>query len=97
MNKRFSLLKEIIPSEMMLTVPNSAFYALINTGDGLKSFDFLLERNVATCPGSKFGFTSSGTVRVSLAGASNKFAEDLNMLGKGLLEWEEFVSGSSRL
>ena len=97
MNKRFSLLREIIPSEMMLTVPNSAFYSLINTGDGLKSFDFLLERNVATCPGSKFGFTSSGTVRVSLAGASNKFVEDLNMLGKGLLEWEEFVSGNSRL
>ena len=97
MNYRFRLLKEIIPSEMMLSVPNSAFYALLTTGDDLKSFDFLLERNVSTCPGSKFGSASSGTVRVSLAGASKRFVEDLNMLGKGLLEWREFVGSNSLL
>lgn len=93
MRNRLSSLVQRVPEESIHTKPNSAFYALLNTGTrgGDEAFKFLLERNVATCPGSKFGANSINTVRVSLAGKSETFERDLEMLTQGLAEWYEQV------
>ena len=73
----------------MKTSPNAAFYSLIDTGarGGDAAFNFLLDRNVATCPGSKFGDNSKNSLRVSLAGSSDTFELDIAMLSSGLAEW----------
>ncbi len=86
MKKRFEALNDLFGNDYIDVVPNSAFYALINTGDlsGDDVFRLLLDRNVATCPGSKFGQNSINTIRISLAGNSDFFENDLNMLSSGL-------------
>jgi aspartate/methionine/tyrosine aminotransferase len=86
---RFRFLETVVPTKMLLIKPNSAFYALIETGDDLKSFDFLLARNVSTCPGSKFGTNSQHCLRVSLAGSEENIVRDMEMLGRALFEWQE--------
>lgn len=93
MRNRLSSLTKRVPEGSMHTKPNSAFYALLDTGErgGDEAFIFLLERNVATCPGSKFGANSINSVRVSLAGNSETFERDLEMLTKGLAEWSDMV------
>lgn len=80
MRFRFSELTRILPKNAFLIKPNSAFYALIHTGDAEKSFNFFLNYNVATCPGSRFGDTSKESLRVSIAGKSENFEKDLNLL-----------------
>ena len=89
MRNRLSSFTKRVPEGSMHTKPNSAFYALLDTGErgGDEAFIFLLERNVATCPGSKFGANSINSVRVSLAGNSETFERDLEMLTQGLAEW----------
>jgi len=87
MTKRIDFFLENIPSEMILSKPNSAFYAIIQTGGDEDCFEFLMSRNVSTCPGSKFGTATKGTVRISLAGDEKNFEKDISMLSNALLEW----------
>jgi aspartate aminotransferase len=88
MTKRIEFLIHTIPSEMVLSKPNSAFYAIIQTGGKEGCFEFLMSRNVSTCPGSKFGTATNGTVRISLAGAEDNFKKDISMLASALDEWK---------
>lgn len=89
MARRLNLLSKNVPEGSLQTKPNSAFYSLVNTGShgGDQAFKFLMDRNVSTCPGSKFGFNSKDSVRVSLAGSSETFEKDLDMLTSALKEW----------
>jgi aspartate/methionine/tyrosine aminotransferase len=91
MQRRLNLLHKEVPRKSIDTIPNSAFYALLGTGNksGDLAFEFLLDRNVSTCPGSKFGSNSLNTVRVSLAGHLETFESDVSMLSSGLNEWFE--------
>ena len=84
MKNRFKLLQEYIPSDLFMIQPNSAFYALLRVRDDAQAFEFLMNRNVSTCPGSKFGKQSSNSLRISLAGSAQNFSKDLNMLYSGL-------------
>ncbi len=88
MKKRFEALNDVLGKDFINVAPNSAFYALINTGalSGDAVFKLLLDRNVSTCPGSKFGKNSINAIRISLAGNSNLFENDLRMLSSALKE-----------
>jgi aspartate/methionine/tyrosine aminotransferase len=90
MARRLKFAAGAIPQGLMRTEPNAAFYALISSGkhDGESAFNFLLERNVSVCPGSKFGENSRNSLRVSLAGASDTFELDIQMLSAALNEWQ---------
>jgi aspartate/methionine/tyrosine aminotransferase len=88
MVSRFHKLTEFVPRVLLRQLPNSAFYAMIETGDDIRSFNFLLENGVATCPGSKFGNSAQGAVRVSLAGSAMTFDKDLELLGSALVKWQ---------
>jgi aspartate/methionine/tyrosine aminotransferase len=89
MSRRLDFASKAIPQGLMKTQPNAAFYGLVDTGNrgGEAAFNFLLDRNVSTCPGSKFGKNSINSVRVSLAGSSETFERDVEMLACGLKEW----------
>lgn len=89
MARRFRVAGNSIPSGLLKTKPNAAFYSLIDTGDrgGDAAFKFLLNRNVSTCPGSKFGENAKNSIRVSLAGSSETFERDIQMLSLALEEW----------
>lgn len=91
MTRRIDFLLQNIPSEMILSKPNSAFYAIIQTGGKEDCFEFLMSRNVSTCPGSKFGTATNGTVRISLAGAEKNFEKDISMLSNALNEWSSLI------
>ena len=87
MRQRHDLLFNTLPNNAMLTKPNSAFYAMIETGDAEKSFEFFMERNVATCPGSKFGSAAKSALRISIAGKSENLSKDFTMLLGAYNEW----------
>lgn len=87
MTKRFKLLRKIMPSDSFLTHPNAGFYALVKTGNAEKAFDFFLEKNVATCPGTRFGNSTNAALRISIAGNSNNFEKDLMLLKNAFIEW----------
>jgi len=87
MKRRHELLLNLMPNDAMLVKPNSAFYAMIETGNGEESFNFFLERNVATCPGSKFGSAASTALRISIAGNSDNLTRDFEMLYNAYTEW----------
>jgi aspartate aminotransferase len=89
MGRRLQFLADSIPKGLLQTTPNAAFYSLIDMGTrgGDEGFSFLLDKNVSTCPGSKFGQNSKNSVRVSLAGPADKFETDIQMLSKALSEW----------
>jgi aspartate aminotransferase len=89
MSRRLQFLADALPSGLLQTTPNAAFYSLIDMGakGGDEGFEFLLNRNVSTCPGSKFGQNSRNSVRVSLAGPADKFEMDVQMLTSALDEW----------
>jgi aspartate/methionine/tyrosine aminotransferase len=89
MGRRLEYLSESLPIGMLQTSPNAAFYALIDTGNrgGDEAFKFMLDRNVSTCPGSKFGDNSKNSVRVSLAGSDKTFEKDVSMLVSALKDW----------
>ena len=87
MKRRHDLLLNLMPNDAMLVKPNSAFYAMIETGNGKDSFSFFLERNVATCPGSKFGPAASTALRISIAGNSNNLNRDFEILYNAYAEW----------
>jgi aspartate/methionine/tyrosine aminotransferase len=91
MSRRLEFAAKAIPQGLMKTQPNAAFYGLIDTGNrgGEAAFNFLLDRNVSTCPGSKFGKNSVNSLRVSLAGSGETFEQDVDMLSSGLKEWSE--------
>ena len=91
MTRRIDFILENIPPEMIVSKPNSAFYAIIQTGGKENCFEFLMSRNVSTCPGSKFGTATKGTVRISLAGAEKNFEKDISMLSNALLEWRSLI------
>jgi aspartate/methionine/tyrosine aminotransferase len=91
MTKRIDFLLQNIPSEMILSKPNSAFYAIIQSRGNEDCFEFLMSRNVSTCPGSKFGTATNGTVRISLAGAEKNFEKDILMLSNALKEWSSLT------
>ncbi len=86
MARRLSFAAKSIPAGLLKTQPNAAFYSLIDTGNhgGEFAFDFLLERNVSTCPGSKFGENAKNSLRVSLAGSRETFEHDIQMLSTAL-------------
>lgn len=88
MKSRFETLNHVLRNDCIEVAPNSAFYALLNTGElnGDDIFKLLLDRNVATCPGSKFGKNSINTIRISLAGSADLFENDLRMLSTALDE-----------
>jgi aspartate/methionine/tyrosine aminotransferase len=90
MSQRLEFFKNSLPSGLLQTSPNAAFYALINIGDrgSEAAFKFLLDRNVSTCPGSKFGENSKNFVRVSFAGPENNFVMDIEMLTSALTDWD---------
>ena len=90
MSWRLQFLADSLPEGLLQTKPNAAFYSLIEMGEqgGDQGFSFLLEKNVSTCPGSKFGQNSKNSVRVSLAGAADRFEEDVNMLASALAQWK---------
>jgi aspartate/methionine/tyrosine aminotransferase len=90
MSWRLQFLADSLPEGLLQTKPNAAFYSLIEMGErgGDQGFSFLLEKNVSTCPGSKFGQNSKNSVRVSLAGAEDRFEEDVNMLASALAQWK---------
>lgn len=90
MARRLKFTTDAIPEGLMRTEPNAAFYALISSGkhNGESAFNFLLERNVSVCPGSKFGENSRNSFRVSLAGSSETFELDVQMLSSALNEWQ---------
>lgn len=87
MKERFRILEELIPSEFLIVKPNSAFYALIRVNNDTEAFEFLMNRNVSTCPGSKFGQLSSNALRISLAGDGENFSKDLQMLKEALYQY----------
>lgn len=89
MSERLKYVAESLPVGTLETSPNAAFYSMINMGrrGGDQGFEFLLNKNVSTCPGSKFGANSRDAVRISLAGFSNTFEKDINMLSMALNEW----------
>ena len=89
MGRRLQFLSDSIPHGLLQTSPNAAFYSLIDMGyrGGDLGFAFLLDRNVSTCPGSKFGQNSKNGVRVSLAGSADRFDTDIQMLRTALIEW----------
>ena len=86
MKRRFGLLSAALSSESLPSKPNSTFYAMLAVGDGDTAFKFLLDRNVSTCPGVKFGNSSKSFVRVSLAGAEETFSRDIQMLIDAIAE-----------
>jgi aspartate/methionine/tyrosine aminotransferase len=90
MARRLKFAASAIPSGLMHAEPNAAFYALLSAGKlgGDSAFEFLLERNVSVCPGSKFGDNSRNSIRISLAGASDTFELDVQMLSSALSEWQ---------
>jgi aspartate/methionine/tyrosine aminotransferase len=92
MASRFRKLTEVVPRVLLRKLPNSAFYAMIETGDDIRSFNYLLENDVATCPGSKFENSTRGTLRVSPAGSSITFDKDLELLDRALVNWQEVNS-----
>ncbi len=87
MKQRYEMLSRILPINSILSQPNSAFYALIETGDCDKSFNFFLERNVATCPGTKFGEAASTALRISIAGKAENLNKDFELLQHAYLDW----------
>ena len=89
MGRRLQYLADSIPDGLLQTTPNAAFYSLIDMGPrgGDEGFSFLLDKNVSTCPGSKFGKNSKDSVRVSLAGPADKFEKDIHMLSSALNDW----------
>lgn len=89
MTRRLQFLASAIPDGFLQTKSNAAFYALVDMGTrgGDEGFSFLLNKNVSTCPGSKFGKNSKGSVRVSLAGSAKTFVTDVQMLSSALNEW----------
>lgn len=92
MRKRFDLLAGILPGEALITKPNAAFYALVQTGNAEESFEFFLQNNVATCPGSRFGISAAGALRVSIAGKRESFQKDLEMLAQAQKKWSIWSS-----
>ena len=84
MKNRFQVLRGIIPSEYFLVNSNSAFYALLRIQNDIEGFEFLMNENVSTCPGSKFGENSVNSIRISLAGKKESFENDINMLKNAL-------------
>lgn len=89
MGRRLQFLADSISGGLLQTTPNAAFYSLIDMGvkGGDQGFAFLLDKNVSTCPGSKFGQNSKNSVRVSLGGPADKFETDIQMLIAALTEW----------
>jgi aspartate/methionine/tyrosine aminotransferase len=87
MKRRHELLLNLMPNDAMLVKPNSAFYALIETGDCDRSFDFFLGRNVATCPGTKFGAAASTALRISIAGKAENLDKDFELLQHAYVDW----------
>jgi aspartate/methionine/tyrosine aminotransferase len=87
MKRRHDLLLNLLPNDAMLVKPNSAFYAMIETGNCEESFSFFLARNVATCPGLKFGAAASTALRISIAGNSDNLTRDFEMLHGAYAEW----------
>ncbi len=88
-SRRLDYLSENTPGSALQIKPNAAFYALIDTGRRGRdaALPFLLEQNVSTCPGSKFGENSKDAVRVSLTGAGESFEKDVEMLSSALVLW----------
>ena len=87
MKRRHGLLLSLLPDDAVLVKPNSAFYAMIETGNSEESFNFFLERNVATCPGSKFGPAADTALRISIAGNSDNLIRDFEILHNAYHEW----------
>lgn len=87
MRRRHKLLVDLMPKKSVLLRPNSSFYAMIETGDADNSFKFFLERNIATCPGSKFGSAAATALRVSIAGDEKTLNKDFDLLSSAYLEW----------
>lgn len=89
MGRRLKYAAGAIPSGLLKSHPNAAFYSLIDAGKrgGDAAFSYLLGQNVSTCPGSKFGKNSINSLRVSLAGSSETFEHDIEMLSSALAGW----------
>jgi aspartate/methionine/tyrosine aminotransferase len=91
MKSRINHLLQTVPSEFLPTIPNSAFYAFLKVRSDEEAFKFLLENDIATCPGTRFGTNGRGYLRVSLAGLESTFYDDLTKLGLKLNEYEKSI------
>jgi aspartate/methionine/tyrosine aminotransferase len=89
MKSRINHLVEHIAPEHIPIIPNGAFYAFLKVSDDEKAFKFLLENNIATCPGTRFGSNGFGFLRISLAGSEEYFFKDIENLGTKLTEFEK--------
>jgi aspartate/methionine/tyrosine aminotransferase len=87
MSRRFDYLTAALPTGLISKTPNAAFYALLEVGDGDDAFESLMNQNVSTCPGSKFGKNAKSKLRVSLAGKEANFEQDIEMLVKALQKY----------
>lgn len=87
MKTRFEVLAKLLPESALLSKPNSAFYAMIETGNAENSFEFFLNRNVATCPGSRFGTAAKSALRISLAGKKETLEKDFELLQNAYIQW----------
>ena len=84
MNSRFAYVATALSNETLIGKPNSTFYVCVKVQDSNLAFNKLLENNVSTCPGIKFGPRGQNYLRISLAGRESNFAKDLEMLKIGL-------------
>ena len=74
--------------------PTGAFYLMVDvSGSGLDDLQFarrlVLERGVATVPGTTFGPDSGAYVRVSLATATDPLLEGVNRLAEAIKTWSD--------
>lgn len=66
----------------------AGFYTMLNVGDDRSFFEFVLTKHgLATCPGSVFGPSAKGSVRLSLAGSRVDFDDGIELLENALVEW----------
>ena len=91
MRRRFDSLRMALPGDVLITKPNAAFYALLQTGNAEESFEYFLKNNVATCPGSRFGISAAGALRISIAGRQESFQKDLEMLVQAQENWSILI------
>jgi aspartate/methionine/tyrosine aminotransferase len=74
---------------LLPAAPRGAFYAMIDisaAGQDSRTFArwLVTEKGVATAPGSTFGPSADGSVRISLAAAPAKLAEGVRRLAEAL-------------
>jgi aspartate/methionine/tyrosine aminotransferase len=95
-HRRDLVVDELDGTDLLLHVPEGAFYAMIGTARaGVSSRDFafglLREHQVSVAPGSAFG-SCDDAVRISLAGSPDDLSEGLSRLRRYTTTLEGLVT-----